>query len=511
MLRVVSVVDKSGTAIDRLAQGMKPYHTNLDYTVLPIHPKRPEFESLVAFERLAKGADILDFQYFRTAEMLINRYPWLEDKKKILTHHNPYSIKESDWNTYDAVVANNLSIHKDLSKITHAPLSYIPNTVDTDFWTYIRDWQPEKQVLMVAARIESKKGILPVAEACKKADLKLVLVGSVSNPEYLHAVLHTGVVDFRQQITDEELRELYQTSILHVCNSVDNFESGTLPILEAMLTGCPVLTRQIGHVPDLYNGENMLIHKGQPDEIEIPKLDLDELKTMREKAWNTAKTRSNERRAYLYQKLYRSVMWPDIKPVSVVMPIYGGLLIDSFNAVINQDYENLELIICNDDPSNSFDRPTLPTKDRLVRFINDASKGYGLAKQRNLGIIEATGDIIVFCDQRMLMEKDAVSVLVSQVLPKRWVYGDKGTKKEFVENFSAVRREDIIGIGMFNERINAYGGMSQEIRSRARLNGFTMDYISSAKATPQGSSKNKHTKKDEIIRMKTTLWKLGLE
>lgn len=94
MLKVVAVVDKEGTAIDRMARGNGKYNDNLDYKVLAVHPKRPDAQQLAAFEVEAHNADIIDWQYFRTAEMLKGRYPWLKDKKQILTHHNPYSIHE---------------------------------------------------------------------------------------------------------------------------------------------------------------------------------------------------------------------------------------------------------------------------------------------------------------------------------------------------------------------------------------------------------------------------------
>lgn len=507
MFKVLSVVDKEGTAIDRLAKGMIPYHDNIDYQVVAVHPKRPDAQQLAQFEQHL-DADIIAWDYFRTAEMLRSRYDI--KVKQILTHYNPYSIKESDWNTYDHVVACNKAIFEDLGKITTAPLSHIPLTVDTDFWTYKREWQSSKNVLMVANRIESKKGILQVAKACSELKLKFHLVGAISDADYFREVAQYGI-NYHQEISDEELRDLYWTSDLLVCNSVDGFESGTLPILEAMLSGCPVLTREIGHVPELNNGSNMIINEGTPDDVKpvLEKAMASDLPRIRERAWDTAKTRSNERRAYMYQKLYREVMWPDEKPVTVVMPSYGGPNYETIDAVLDQNYHNLELIWCNDDPQ--VDNILRTKGKRLLRTINQPSKGYGLAKQRNLGVIEATGEVIVFCDQRMLMDPQAVQKFVDNLAPKRWVYGNKGVKKEFVENFSAVYRDDLIKLGLFNERIDRYGGMSQEIRSRAKMNGFKLEYVEEATATPQGSSKNKYTHRQDIIKMKNRLWKMDLQ
>jgi len=76
MLKVVCVVDKTGTALDRLAKQVIPYHDNIDYVVCDVHPKRPDPEQLDCFEREAMTADIIDYQYFRTAVMLRERYEW---------------------------------------------------------------------------------------------------------------------------------------------------------------------------------------------------------------------------------------------------------------------------------------------------------------------------------------------------------------------------------------------------------------------------------------------------
>ena len=134
-----------------------------------------------------------------------------------------------------------------------------------------------------------------------------------------------------------------------------------------------------------------------------------------------------------------------------------------------------------------------------------------MARARNKAIIEATGDVLVFCDQRMIMDKRAVEIFVENIKPRSWLYGNKGVKKEFVENFSCVYRSDLIKIGMFCERMDIYGGLSQETRSRAKYNGFKIEYIESAKAEPMGKSGNKHSKKQEIITSKNRLWKMGME
>ena len=520
MMKVICLVDKSNTALDRLAKGVAKYHDNIDYKVLAVHPKRPDREQLEAFEREAMDADIIDAQYYRTLYMLRAMYPWLKDKKTILTHNNPYAIEEQSWNDVDLNVGNNSYIMKRLGEITEKPVEYVPLTVDTDFWTFNPDWQPNKNVIMVANRIESKKGILPVAIACAELNLHFILVGAISDSNYFQSIMDTtGNVEFHEMCSDEELRDLYHKSTIHVCNSVDNFESGTLPILEAMLTGVPVLTREVGHVPELNNGENMVILDSDSEDIPYiqDKLlemisDKKKLADMRDKAWQSAKVRSFERRAYMYQKLYRQVMWPDQEPVSVVVPIYDkpDIIRQCLNAVAEQTYKNIELIVCDDGevPSEVIVDSMAQYTSLPIRYIYTYNDDYGLARARNLGTIEATGEYIVYCDQRMVMEPDCVAEFMSHTAPKTWLYGNKGAKKEFVENLSCIKRSEIINAGMFCERIDRYGGMSQECRTRFRNQGGRTEYVESAKATPVGKSSNRNRKRQDIIAIKSRLWKM---
>lgn len=521
-MKVVCVVDKLGTAIDRLAKGNAEFHDNIEFVICDVHPKRPDVEQLARFKHEAEDCDVLDFQYFRTAEMLKKTFPFIKDKKQILAHHNPYSIHEQDWNDYDLIIANNLTIKKDLEGITSKPIEYIPNCVDTTFWEFGNEYPPKKDaVIMVANRIEGKKGILPVAIACGDLKVKMILVGSVSDRDYMFSIMQTGCVEFHEQISDEDLRDLYHQSTVHVCNSVDNFESGTMPMLEAMDCGVPVFTRNIGHVPELNNGENLYLYEGDNEDVvriteELGNFiyDKKKLEDVRQAGWKSAKTRSFERRAFMYQKAYRQVLY-DTAPVSIVVPVFDKpeTILKCLNAVAEQTYKNIELIVVDDSDGLNRDlvRDFTTFVNFPVRYIYNFQDDYGLARARNAGTIESTGDIMVYCDQRMVMEPDAVEQFVLKLKPKTWLYGNKGGKKEFVENFSCVYRNEVINAGMFCERMDAYGGLSQELRSRLRNQGMQIEYVEVAKATPAGKSSNRNRKRQDIIRMKNRLYKMNLE
>ena len=75
MLKILCIVDKEGTALDRLAQGVAKYHDNLEYKVLAVHPKRLDSKQLADFEREVADADIIDWQYFRTSGAIETNVP----------------------------------------------------------------------------------------------------------------------------------------------------------------------------------------------------------------------------------------------------------------------------------------------------------------------------------------------------------------------------------------------------------------------------------------------------
>ena len=63
---------------------------------------------------------------------------------------------------------------------------------------------------------------------------------------------------------------------------------------------------------------------------------------------------------------------------------------------------------------------------------------------------------------------------------------------------------------MFCERIDVWGGMSQEIRSRINRQGFENRLVLGAKATQATKSRNKWKQKEDVMRAKTILYKMGM-
>lgn len=518
-MRILTIVDKEHSAIDILSQDVKKYAPHHKIDIVAVHPKKPEMKDLITFEELAKDADILDFQYYKTALMLLEKYPQFKDKKKILTHHNPYSLLESDWSQFDKVVVMN-----DTQKQILPDAEMIRHSVDLNKfkWNFNYENVP-KHILMVAARIESKKGILPVAKVCKKLGYKFVLVGKISDPNYFDEIQKANPdMEFLNNIPEEDLLKVYYNSMVLVCNSVDNFESGTLPILEAMAVGIPVLTRPVGYIPDVAeNNKNMVVRYGSPeDEAGIEK----ELKTLvehqnkrfmiRENAFNLVRGMNAEKRSRLYSQLYYKLRSPE-PLTSVILSTFERLdiLKKCLKYLNEQTYDNFEVIIADDGSLDETCKWVLKNRYNYkfpIKYVNTFNHdSYGLAKGRNLALIEAEGENVILFQDRFKADKDMVHEFSNNCEPGIWTFADKGAqKKSFTEGVSCAKRRDMIDGGMFCERINSYGGMTQEVTKRFLQQGISFIYLPEAKCEPLYNTRSSKYK-DSIYRQKLRLWKMG--
>lgn len=520
-MKVAIFIDKYTTAIDRLAQMVKVHNPHLDIIVHAVHPKRNDPQTLEEAYRLLQWADVVDVHYWKSGEVLREAFGEVfTSKPRILFHFNPYDVDKEKWNDlYDTVVVGNQEIHN------NAPYAYhIPYAVDLEQFKFQDKYvdRENKNVNMVVGRIESKKGVLEVAQACKALGYRLKLVGRISDMEYMKSVLDTGAVDFLENGTEEQLKEVYYNSAIHVCNSTDNFESGTLPILEAMSCGLPVLTRSIGHVPDISNGKNMIVRAGKKEDVEDLITELKQLmenyeqrEGIRERAFDTVRNYDSRRMAMRVAKLYYELYYPEHALVSIIIPTKDNpeAFAKSLVAAANQDYPKKEVVVVDsgDIPVESLVKALQEQSDVTFKYIHFQHKGaYTLAEARNRGVLEASGSVLVFCDDRIAMEKDAVTQFATYIGPKTWLWGMKdGTVKGFVENFSCILREDLVAGGMFCERMQWYGGMGQEVRTRFEIKrGFEFIFIDAAKAHGIKRTRGKHHRRQDIIEAKHLLFKM---
>ena len=107
--------------------------------------------------------------------------------------------------------------------------------------------------------------------------------------------------------------------------------------------------------------------------------------------------------------------------VSVVMPVYNSekYLKESLDSVLNQTYENLE-VICVDDGSEDHSLDILnyyAKKDSRVRVYTQDNKGPSVA--RNKALDNAEGEYISFVDSDDFLQLNAYEILVECALQKQ--------------------------------------------------------------------------------------------
>ena len=99
--------------------------------------------------------------------------------------------------------------------------------------------------------------------------------------------------------------------------------------------------------------------------------------------------------------------------VSIVMPAYNAqdYIKQSIQSVINQTYDNWELLVINDGSSDKTVAVVESFKDsRIILF---SQKNFGVSKARNYGIKKAKGKYIAFLDSDDLWKKEKLYIQAS--------------------------------------------------------------------------------------------------
>ena len=103
--------------------------------------------------------------------------------------------------------------------------------------------------------------------------------------------------------------------------------------------------------------------------------------------------------------------------VSVIVPIYNveKYLTKCIESLLNQSYENIEILLVDDcatDKSGEIAKQ-FEAKDNRCKYIKREKNG-GLSAARNTGIINATGDYLMFVDSDDWVSKDFVKKMLKK-------------------------------------------------------------------------------------------------
>ncbi|MEY8446685.1 glycosyltransferase family A protein [Enterococcus ratti] len=130
-----------------------------------------------------------------------------------------------------------------------------------------------------------------------------------------------------------------------------------------------------------------------------------------------------------------------MEKVSVIVPIYNGhsYLETTIQALLDQPYENIELILIDDgsqDDSYQICQRFLERDDRIV-LIHKSNAG--ICAARNTGLAYATGEFVSFIDQDDTIDSNIYVHLVKQIGQADMIVGSK--KMQLIDQKQAVRSE----------------------------------------------------------------------
>ena len=131
--------------------------------------------------------------------------------------------------------------------------------------------------------------------------------------------------------------------------------------------------------------------------------------------------RYKEERDRVYPLPFSKVHVPQIDDlVSVVLPVYNGgdILSDSIQSVLDQTYENFELIIINDgskDKTLEIARE-FEQKDSRIRVLNQENKK--IPRTLSRGFREARGEFLTWTSADNVMDKDFLEKMVADIKSK---------------------------------------------------------------------------------------------
>jgi glycosyltransferase involved in cell wall biosynthesis len=462
--------------------------SRFNFTVIPVHP-RDTMASFVDLDRALKGGiDLWHAMYWHSAQNIIDLHPLKDYAKipKLLSHHNHYSLDKGDWHEFEGVaVPTNWAMDK--LKTVHSNLYKIPYGIDLDRFSFVKEYPPEENTVGYIGRVVPWKNLAKICEASKELGYKVLGSGYIEDQDYWKTV-DKSCLDYKGNIGRAAMSpanvkdDLYAKMKVFVAYSTGEKETGTLPLLEAMARGVPVLATSQGMARDIIeDGINGIIFTEENFKEKLKMLMEDEKLRLeiRNKAWDTIKNFSEERMAWNYGKAYYDVIWQKLPVVSVIIPTCNRdeALIDTIISVDSDYYQAKEIIVIDDGINTMTQKTVLELKKRLKTPILYLSTGkvaeseYNLARARNMGVQEAMGSVLLFLDDRLTLKQGSLEH-IANIKDKEWRHGEKitkegiSTKRSFMENFSWVKKRDFVRGGMFNERMNRYGGMSEITREQ---------------------------------------------
>lgn len=131
--------------------------------------------------------------------------------------------------------------------------------------------------------------------------------------------------------------------------------------------------------------------------------------------------------------------------ISVIVPVYNveKYLPNCLQSLVNQNYNDYEIIIINDGSTDNSEKIIKDYKTKYPKLIKYYKKDNGgLSSARNLGIVKSIGEYLLFVDSDDSLEINALNTLANHINKKKLdiivfnLYSVKDNIKEEIQTFN---------------------------------------------------------------------------
>ncbi len=195
----------------------------------------------------------------------------------------------------------------------------------------------------------------------------------------------------------------------------------------------------------------------------------------------------------------------DKQLISVIVATYNrvDLIGETIESVLTQTYTNIELIIVDDGSTDNTEELVRNYKDKRIKYIKTDNWG-GPARPRNIGIKNAKGKYIAFCDDddiwlpeklEYVVDHIEANPTVDMICHDEWLETDKARRKRvtcgpyttyrdllfngncFFTSATVVRRQRILEVGGFSEDMRFNGTEDCDLWLRLAHANCLIEYI----------------------------------
>lgn len=256
--------------------------------------QRVSFARFCAAELLCNDYDAIVFENHPTILMMLKNRKLSEKYKGKLYYHAHNELNKTYGCTKELLQINRFFtvsefVSKSVNDAIGVPLdkcNVFPNCIDTDKFNCIHDAQKENclrmkygikesdTVIIFAGRIVPEKGVdilISAFNQLNNQNVKLMIVGDVANGLKMDSPYKEKIDELSRQnlnvilvgyVPYEEIPSYYKMSNLGIFPSRCN-EAAGMTILEAMACGLPVITTNVGGIPEYASATTILLKNDQ--------------------------------------------------------------------------------------------------------------------------------------------------------------------------------------------------------------------------------------------------------